>query len=150
MYSGKPFDPDDSKRYPDFIISSYYPQNPDGSFPFHRIRVIVEVGSLGSNKPAGRDGEVEVKKVGTEAEKQHVATQLQDYCSLMGSEDDVRFHKGAFGVGIIGTEVCFVTARRVNGEILWTKPGKWYSMFGDEWNSHMERAAKIAAMEAEI
>lgn len=147
MYPGESYNTNDERRYPDFVIASYYRKNAAGVIPNDKIRVIVEVGSLGQNKPKGEGQEVEEKKVGTEEEKKHVAKQLHDYCTLIGREEDARFHEGAFGFGLIGTEVCFVSVKRKRGVVHWTNPGTWYSLYGAEFLSRLNRMADLVAQD---
>ena len=115
----------EQKRYPDFVVTSYY----DDEEKHDKIRLIVEIGSL--------HGRTASQKVKEEFQKR-----LYDYMAMLG-EEGARWATTALGVAVLGSEVCFSRPRRKkeDGSIKFTVPSKWHDLYDGTFVKEIDRVA---------
>lgn len=117
----------DAKRYPDFVVASYY----EDEEKHDKIRVILEIGSLHE------------REVASEITKREIQKQLYDYMVLLGDEGG-RWGTNALGVGILGTEVCFSRSRKQNnGHFVFSHTSKWSNLYDGTFVKEMNKMAKM-------
>ncbi|KIL68280.1 hypothetical protein M378DRAFT_196726 [Amanita muscaria Koide BX008] len=124
----------EEKRYPDFIVASYY----DDNEKYDKIRLIVEIGSLHKREAASNNVKKEIQK------------QLHEYMVLLGDEG-ARWATNVLGVAILGTEVCFSRPRKrkEDGSIMFTMPSKWHSLYDDTFVKEINKVAKMLEDDAD-
>jgi hypothetical protein len=127
-FAGQYVSKQDQKRYPDFIVTSYY----DDEEKYDKIRLIVGIGSLHKREAASQKVKDEIQK------------QLHDYMAMLG-EEGARWATTVLGVAILGTEVCFSRPRRIkeDGSITFTKPLKWYDLYDGTFVKEINKVAMM-------
>lgn len=120
----------DPKRYPDFIVVSYYGE--EGKHD--KIRIILEIGSLQDNTKAPSD-----------TAKREIEKQLYGYMDLLGKEGEGgRWDKKALGVAMLGTEVCFSRAYPLDSvRESYSHSSSWVSLYGPRFVAEMDRMAPL-------
>jgi hypothetical protein len=133
IFAGQYVSKQERKRYPDFVVTSYY----DDEEKNDKIRLIVEIGSLHKREEAAS------QKVKDEIQKQ-----LHDYMTMLG-EEGVRWATTVLGIAILGTEVCFSRPRRIkeDGSIMFTKPSKWYDLYDGIFVKEINKVAMMCKQE---
>lgn len=108
---------------------SYY-EDPE---KFDKVRVVMEIASLYDTPAASK------------ARKGEIVKQLYGYMLLLGDEGR-RWDKDVLGVGVVGTEVCFIRPVRVkNMNVGFTYGSEWCNLFDGQFVAQINRMAQICS-----